>query len=239
MFQGILGPCVEYGEQPEDAIPVRVAHGLTKREAGWEAHMQCLHRHRFQVIFLIIRCPFGFGVWRTVSSSAPLLHRAIPTMAPSVQRALLLELSLQAVVHADRIEARINHAALGRRLGIETPNSDCNAIELDIPILVARRGTDVKLVIRFDASALSSRRDPKLVELIVKAHQAKRQLGLDGKPPSAPADPGYRERNHLVRLARLSFLAPDIVRAILEGTQPASLLYRMADLPADTGAIKG
>ncbi|MBW7950963.1 MAG: hypothetical protein H3C55_16715 [Pseudorhodoplanes sp.] len=76
-----------------------------------------------------------------------------------------------------------------------------------------------------------------MVELIVKAHQAKRQLGLDGKPPSAPADLGYRERNHLARLARLSFLAPDIVRAILEGTQPASLqskrLYRMADLPAD------
>ena len=41
--------------------------------------------------------------------------------------------------------------------------------------------------------------------------------------------------SHLQRMARLAYLAPDIVRAILAGTQPAHLtgrsLWRMAFLP--------
>ncbi len=169
--------------------------------------------------------------------SAALLQRAIPTMAPSDQRALLLELSLHVIVHADRIEATVNHGALGRRLGAGRLEPDHAAISLAIPTLMVRRGTDVKLTIQFDAQASSLRRDPKLVELIVKAHQAKRMLGLDGKPPGLPDGLGYRERNHLARLARLSFLAPDIVTAIFEGSQPSSLqskrLYRMPELPMD------
>jgi hypothetical protein len=95
----------------------------------------------------------------------------------------------------------------------------------------------VKLTIQFDAQASSSRRDPKLVELIVKAHQAKRMLGLDGKPPTIAADLDYYARNHLARLARFAFLAPEIVTAILEGSQPATLsarkLMRTSDLPMD------
>ncbi|WP_157783529.1 hypothetical protein, partial [Rhizorhabdus wittichii] len=90
-------------------------------------------------------------------------------MSPSDQRALLPELALQVVVHADRIEAKVDHAALSHRLGVEQLDSDQEVVELAIPTLMVQRGTDVKLTIQFDASASSSRRDPKLVELIVKA----------------------------------------------------------------------
>lgn len=97
---------------------------------------------------------------------------------------------------------------------------------------MVRRGADVKLT-QFDARASSLRRDPKLVELIVKAHQAKRMVG----PPAPPDGLGYRERNHLARLARMSFLAPDIIRSIMEGAELSSLqskrLYRMSELPMD------
>jgi DNA invertase Pin-like site-specific DNA recombinase len=169
--------------------------------------------------------------------SAALLHRNIPTMAPSEQRALLLELSLQVIVHADRIEAKVGYAALGERLGVEQFDADREVVELSIPTLMVRRGTDVKLTIQFDASASSARRDPKLVELIVKAHQAKHMLGLDGKPPTIAVDLDYYARNHLARLARFAFLAPEIVTAILEGAQPATLsvrkLMRTSDLPMD------
>jgi hypothetical protein len=169
--------------------------------------------------------------------TAALLHRAIPTLAPSEQRGLLLDLSLKVVVHADRIEATIDQTALGRRLGFEVSTSDQDAIALSIPTLMVRRGTDVKLTILFDALASSARRDPKLVELIVKAHQAKRQLGLDGKPPTVDPDLDYHARNHLARIARFAFLAPEITTAILEGSQPVGLsarkLMRTSDLPMD------
>ena len=122
-------------------------------------------------------------------------------------------------------------------LGIEVSASDQEAIALSTPTLMVRRGTDVKLTILFDALASSARRDPKLVELIVKAHQAKRQLGLDGKPPTVDPDLDYHARNHLARLARFAFLSPEITTAILEGSQPTGLsvrkLIRTADLPMD------
>jgi len=45
------------------------------------------------------------------------------------------------------------------------------------------------------------------------------------------------ERSHLVRLARLRFLAPDITLAIFEGRQPVELtaraLLRRGELPVD------
>ena len=45
------------------------------------------------------------------------------------------------------------------------------------------------------------------------------------------------ERSHLVRLARLRFLAPDITMAILEGRQPIEMtarsLLRGGELPLD------
>ncbi len=44
-------------------------------------------------------------------------------------------------------------------------------------------------------------------------------------------------RNHLHRLVRISWLAPDIISAILEGRQPVQLtahhLMRCAEIPMD------
>ena len=225
---------VDEGEGPHPR-PIRIS-ARDIEQAIIESLQRLVNDHARLTLLYSGDCSDGYATADMLRSAA-LLHRTIPTMPPSDQRALFLELELKLVVHADRIEAKIDHAALGRRLGIELPNQDADAIELSISTLIVRRGTDNKLVIQFDAPASSSRRDPKLVELIVEAHQAKRQLGLDGKPPSVSEDFDYRERNRLARLARLSFLAPDIIGAILEGTQPASLqskrLYRMPDLPMD------
>lgn len=149
----------------------------------------------------------------------------------------MLELSLHITIHTDHIDARIDPAALGTRLGMEKLPFDAATIALAIPTLIVRRGTDVKLTIRFDAPAQPSRRDPKLVELIVKAHQARRLLGLDGKPPTIAPDMEYQARNHIARLARFAFLAPEITTAIFEGSQPAGLSVRKllstSDLPMD------
>lgn len=96
-------------------------------------------------------------------------------MASSEQRAPLLDLSLQVIIHADWIEAEVGHAALGKRLGLEGARSE-EPIDLSIPTLMVRRGAAVKLTIEFGVPSDTSRRDPKLVELIAKAHEAKRML---------------------------------------------------------------
>ncbi|MBV9843099.1 MAG: hypothetical protein JOY99_16465 [Sphingomonadaceae bacterium] len=51
------------------------------------------------------------------------------------------------------------------------------------------------------------------------------------------------KRDHLLRLAKLKFLAPDIVSAIMNGSQPVQLtarsLLRAADLPLCWDARRG
>lgn len=85
-----------------------------------------------------------------------------------------------------------------------------------------RRGYDVKLVIA-DA-AVKVARDEALVALVAEAH-ALRQLAIT-HPEDTVEQLAERSGIWIVRfkrLLRLSYLAPDIVRAILDGRQPASL----------------
>ena len=91
-------------------------------------------------------------------------------------------------------------------------------VSFDVPASLQRRGREQKL--RLDPTSEASVRDPKLVGLIVRAYAARAQLaGLDITAP--------REvRRELARVARASFLAPDIVTAIFEGTQPGALRSR-------------
>lgn len=169
--------------------------------------------------------------------SAGLLHRAIPNMPPSAHRALLMDLNAKVVIHVDSVEASIGHAELGMRLGLQDCDPDQPAIRLLIPTLEVRRGDDVKLVIHFDSPPPSTQPDLTLLELIARAHQAKRLLGLDGRPPDEASMADYDTRNELARLARFAFLAPSITSSILSGSQPAGLsvrkLRRTAELPLD------
>ena len=80
--------------------------------------------------------------------------------------------------------------------------------------------------------------DPGLVRLIVKAHYLKEKL-ISGRGASL-REIAKRERvesSYFTRLIRLTFLAPDINKAILDGRQPtgltASHLMRDTRFPLD------
>ena len=78
---------------------------------------------------------------------------------------------------------------------------------------------------------------PSLIKLIVRAHRFKAQLLQSAG--SKFADLARREqlnRSYYARVLRLSYLAPDITRAIFEGRQPSRLTARTllgcSDLPS-------
>ncbi|MBW8911312.1 MAG: hypothetical protein JF564_05370 [Sphingomonas sp.] len=81
-----------------------------------------------------------------------------------------------------------------------------------------------------------ARQDPALIKLVVKAHAARKALGRDGGKglDEIAADHGVT-RDYFRVLIRVSFLAPDITAAILEGRQAATLtrqmLARLPELP--------
>jgi len=82
-------------------------------------------------------------------------------------------------------------------------------------------------------AGVPSKRDERLVELIVRAFASRGQLtAMSEVDVSAMPETTLR---HIERTARLSYLCPTIVAAIFDGTQPRTLtaryLARMALLP--------
>ena len=102
---------------------------------------------------------------------------------------------------------------------------------------LCRIGQGKRLVI--DAAArpgIPGKPDPKLTKLLVRAHRLKEKLRR--QPGTRIADLAQTEKlspSYVALLLRLTFLAPDITRAILEGGQPggftAQKLVSQAALP--------
>jgi len=104
------------------------------------------------------------------------------------------------------------------------------SLTLSLPARLVRRGYELRLSIPPDERR-SAEPDPVLLRLIAHAMAAQR-MALNDQPHPAVAHYG---RRHLWQLLRISWLAPDIIAAIVEGRQPASLtgrrLLRATNIP--------
>jgi DNA invertase Pin-like site-specific DNA recombinase len=103
-----------------------------------------------------------------------------------------------------------------------------------IPATLVRRGNELRLALQpHSKESGASNVDPALVRLITQSFAAREHL-VAGKYPEQV---GSYDRKHLLRLARVAWLAPDIILAILDGKQPLQLtarhLLRCADIPME------
>ena len=158
------------------------------------------------------------------------LSERLRAMTIGEVRQLLDQLRLQAVVSADRLEASISSKAL---LGLaEVELDEDTRIELTVPTTTASFGHELRL--RLDPPADSSTpRDARLVELVARGFATRdKLLRLTQAEVGGMAKTQFR---HVERTARLAYLAPDIVRAIMDARQPKSLnartLARLGSLP--------
>ncbi len=95
---------------------------------------------------------------------------------------------------------------------------------LAVPARLKRSGKEMKMLI--DGESFSGRDgpDPGLAKLIVRAHALKEKLISGGG--ASLREIAKRERvesSYFTRIVRLTFLAPDITKAILDGRQPPEL----------------
>jgi site-specific DNA recombinase len=111
----------------------------------------------------------------------------------------------------------------------------------DIPLRIKRRGVEMRLVIASDHPA-AAKADPTLLKEIGRAHRCFEAL-LTGK--ASIAELARREGvddRYISCVLPLAFLAPEIVQAITQGTQPVDLnatkLVRRVDLALDWDAQK-
>jgi site-specific DNA recombinase len=158
------------------------------------------------------------------------LAQRLRTMTIAEFRQVLSELDLQVRTSRDRLDATIGSQALLANAEIEF-ETDVR-IELHVPTTTASFGHEQRL--RLEPSSQSATpRDARLVELVARAFVSRDQLlGLtDDELKAMP----ITQHRHLERTARLAYLAPDIVRAIVDGRHPKSLtardLARLGSLP--------
>lgn len=142
---------------------------------------------------------------------------------------LVSQLDVQIEVQEASVTLTLNRNALGAALGIVLPTETSDqTIELEVAAALRKRGHELRFVEQARQEA-SQGQDQALASLLQKGWQAWDEL----KGEADHLDPS--ERSELTRYARLRFLAPDIVSAILEGRQPIELtarkLMRTSNLP--------
>lgn len=134
------------------------------------------------------------------------------------QRAVALEVGLS---------VRLSDAAVSLDLAGE------GELRLDLPARLVRRGHELRLVLAPDQQTPGRSPDPVLLKLLAQAAAAQRMI-VSGEDRPTVARYGKR---HLWQLLRISWLAPDIINAIIQGRQPASLtgraLLRATNIPLD------
>ena len=178
----------------------------------------------------------------TLMANAAKLAARWPRMPSAHKRQLLQNLIVGITVKPNGLKIRIRAAHLAEvlRRGGETAARELMA-RPDEPVLVLkiaarlkRAGMEKKLLIEGVRKRSGAAADVSLLKLIARAHELQQAFTDGGRSVSEMAASAGVSRSYFTRMLRLSFLAPDITRAILQGRQPPQ--FNARTLMADTRA---
>jgi len=178
------------------------------------------------------------GIYQATRLADPSAQRRLITRAGEIgqswtelpgprQRVFLTTLIDRIDVGADQIDIHFRPARLGALLDVATPlpsASDDEPQILSEPIRLRRAGREITM--RIDGTDLfaTAKPDARLIKLLIRARRFNAALvGSDGVPFAALARRQGVSPSYFTRLVRLSYLAPDITEAILDGRQPRDL----------------
>jgi site-specific DNA recombinase len=165
---------------------------------------------------------------RRLIARAEEIGRSWPELPAARQRTFLTALIERIDVGANRIDIHLRPTRLSTLLDIAaTPSpseTDDETQILTVPIRLRRSGREIKLVIEGTDPFATAKADARLIKLLIRARRFNAILvDSDGLPFAALAEREGVSPSYFTRLVRLSYLAPDIIQAILDGRQPRDL----------------
>ena len=151
-----------------------------------------------------------------------------PELSVARKRAVLTALIERIEVSVDRIEIRLRPSRLNVLLDVTaTPLQSLTDDEiqtLSVPVCLRHAGREIRMVIDGTDRFAAAQPDMRLIKLLLRARQFNATLvHSEGVPFAALAEREGVSRSYFTRLVRLSYLAPDITQAILDGRQPRDL----------------
>jgi site-specific DNA recombinase len=151
-----------------------------------------------------------------------------PELPVARKRAVLTALIERIDVSVDQIDIRLRPQRLGALLdGPSTSSQGMNDEEteiLSVPVRLRRAGREIKMMIDGTDPFATAKADARLIRLLLRARRFNATLAQGEDIPFAAL--AHREgvsRSYFTRVLRLSYLAPDIAQAILDGRQPCDL----------------
>ncbi|MGA2792190.1 MAG: recombinase family protein [Roseiarcus sp.] len=203
-------------------------------EALVVSRMRSLFADPVEILNAISNSRYDAPVQKRLRDAATALSAQWDGLPTESLHDLLRFIIVRAQVHADRIELQVDPARLARRLlndGNGDVSHDAQAVKdgdeehpitLSIPARLKRTGMEMKFIIQ--GATNSAPADTSLIRLLVRAQKIGKRLFETGCPTLEDiAREGNIGASYATRLVRLTFLAPDIVAAILAGNQPADL----------------
>jgi site-specific DNA recombinase len=155
------------------------------------------------------------------------IGKSWPELSGLRQRAFLTVLIERIEVGADQIDIHFRPARLGALLDLAAtplPSATDETQILSVPVRLRRCGREVKMLIDGSDPFATAKPDARLIKLLLRAHRFNTTLvGSERAPFAALAKQERVSRSYFTRLVRLSYLAPDITQAILDGRQPREL----------------
>jgi len=149
---------------------------------------------------------------------------------------IVRQLIKQVTVHPEYLQIDIDPTILQNQKSEDKRDSEAT-VTLRVPVQVRRCGYAIRLLIA-GSETIRKAPDPRLIRQIAKAHDWFGRL-TSGKAKSIK-DIAVAEgvtNSYVRKIIHRAFLAPDIVRAILNGTQPPELnlelLRKFIPLPID------
>jgi hypothetical protein len=167
---------------------------------------------------------------RTLIEQAANLADRWRRLRPAEKRAILRTFIARITVRSDRVEiwARLATLAVIVTPGLECDpapvSDDAPATVLSVPARLKRTGMEMKLVIQGDASVAHREPDRSLLRLLGQAQRFHDMvMNGQGKAMGKLAAEAGVNPSYFTRVFRISFLAPDIIQAIVHGRQPHEL----------------
>jgi hypothetical protein len=144
------------------------------------------------------------------------------------QRAVLTTLIERIEVGAHQIDTHLRPTRLATLIDVAAtplPSTTEDEIQiLSIPVRLRRSGRAITMLIEGTDPFATPKPDGRLVKLLIRARRFNATLlDSDGVPFAALAKRQGVSPSYFTRLVRLSYLAPDIKEAILDGQQPRDL----------------
>jgi DNA invertase Pin-like site-specific DNA recombinase len=151
-----------------------------------------------------------------------------PELSMARKRAVLTALIERIEVSVDQIDIRLRPPRLGALLdGDAAPSQGVGEEEselLSVPVRLRRAGREIRIVIEGTDPFATAKPDARLVKLLIRARRFNAALTQgEGIAFAALAQREGVSPSYFTRLVRLSYLAPDIAQAILDGRQPRDL----------------